>query len=834
MSPYSFASIAEILDAAVTSAHQDNAQITTLGYDTRTLIHPPTCLFFAIQGKNKDGHVYLQEAFDKGVRNFVVSKSNIQDFLADHLECNIMCVENAVVAMQTLAAHHREQFNIPIVGITGSNGKTIVKEWLFQLLSPDFNIVRSPRSYNSQIGVPLSVWLLEEDHNFGIFEAGISEPGEMDRLEKVIAPTIGIFTNIGDAHQAFFNNLEQKAEEKLKLFQHSDLLIYCRDHDVVHETVSRKIREGYFHPDMQVLDWSMHHNDATIYIEKTIGTGQGTELLIWYDGEQQRLSLGFQDRASIENALHCLALLLHLGYSHATLQQRVDRLHSIEMRLEIKSGIHGATIINDSYNSDLASLGIALDTLNTQNQHNIKRVILSDILETGKDAAVLYQQVSAMLSQKGINHLIGIGPAIQANSGRFGGETAFFESTEAFLSDFNFDALQNEAILLKGSRSFGFEAIARKLQQKTHQTILEINLNALTNNLNVYRSMLKPETRVMAMVKAFSYGSGSYEIANILQFHKVNYLAVAYADEGVYLREQGISMPIMVMNPEESAFEQLIRYKLEPEIYSFRVLDLFLDAIKSHSKDAMPLSIHIKLDTGMHRLGFNEEDITLLTEKLLTNPKLYVQSIFSHLASADIVGHDAFTRGQADIFERGSSFIIQKLGYPVLRHLLNSPGIARMPELQYDMVRLGIGLYGIDPAAKVQSRLEQVSTLKTHISQIRNVPKGESVGYSRRAVMEKDSVIATIGIGYADGFPRSLGHQKFSVLVNGSRVPVIGNVCMDMSMIDITGISAQEGDEVLIFGPDKPIEEMAEAASTIPYEILTGVSQRVKRVYWRE
>jgi Alr-MurF fusion protein len=834
MSRFQFTKIADLLNAKVLRVHHPDQEIGTLGFDTRTLVSPASALFFAIRTKNNDGHNFLADAYDKGVRNFVIEDDAALKHFPSGTDINVMRVENSIESLQLLAASHRDEFSIPVVGITGSNGKTIVKEWLFQLLNPDFNIVRSPRSYNSQIGVPLSVWLIEPDNNFAIIEAGISQPGEMEKLAKIIQPTIGIFTNIGEAHQAQFESMEQKAEEKIKLFKKVDLLIYCRDHDVIHTLIRQKIDQGYFDPGMMVIDWSMHHADAAVYIEKGPRVNNQTELVIYYEGEQYRIYAGFRDAASLENLMHCISLMLHLGYSAHTIQQRVDKLHPVEMRLEIKSGINGCTIINDSYNSDLTSLSIAIDTLNTQNQHDHKRLILSDIFESGRPAPVLYARVAEMLDQKNIDGFIGIGPTLSAHCGLFGRDALFFESTESFLNEFDFGSLKNEAILLKGSRVFGFEAIARRLQQKTHQTVLEINLSALTSNLNVYRSLLKPSTRVMAMVKAFSYGSGSYEIANILQFHKVDYLAVAYADEGVSLREQGIRMPIMIMNPEESAFEQMIRYKLEPEIYSIKLLDAFMDAVNTWYPDPFPLSIHIKLDTGMHRLGFEEEDIDLLLEKLHSNRKLHVQSIFSHLASADITGHDEFTANQAEKFDRISGRMIEKLGYPVLRHLLNSPGIARFPRYQYDMVRLGIGLYGIDPTASVQTRLEQVSTLKTHISQVRNVKKGESVGYSRKAIMEKDSVIATIGIGYADGFPRGLGNKKFTVQVNGSEAPVIGNVCMDMSMIDITNIPAREGDEVLIFGQGKSIEQMAEALGTIPYEILTSVSQRVKRVYYKD
>lgn len=830
MIEYTFKTVSEIIGGEIISSFDLNTKIKTLTYDTRTLSSPAHALFFAISTEKNNGHKYLKDAYSKGVRNFVIEDDRIADYFGENFEANILKAKSSIDALQKLAAQRREEFNIPIVAITGSNGKTIVKEWLFQLLNTDFKIVRSPKSYNSQIGVPLSVWLMQPEHNFAIIEAGISKPGEMERLEKVIQPTIGIFTNIGEAHQAQFKSIQQKAEEKLKLFKNADLLIYSRDESIIHELVQNKVKSDFFSPEIQLLDWSLHDTNAAAYIEK----GEGSEYIAWFDGEQTRLTVPFTDTASVENIIHCWVLMLHLGYSGHVIQARMDKLHRVEMRLEIKSGINSTTIINDSYNSDLISLSIALDTLNTQNQHHTKRLILSDIFESGQTAEKLYARVAEMIGEKGVMKLIGIGQAMKAHSSFFEGGSEFYTSTEEFLSNYDFQSLRDEAILLKGSRAFGFEAIAARLQQKTHQTILEINLNALAHNLNVYKELLNPFTKIMAMVKAFSYGSGSYEIANMLQFNKVDYLAVAYADEGVYLREQGITVPVMVMNPEETAFEQIIRYNLEPEIYSLRVLESFTSALKIHHSQNIPLSVHIKLDTGMHRLGFEERDVDILLENLAVNNKIRVASIFTHLAAADDESQDDFTRKQAIQFENISQKIISRLGYPVLRHVLNSPGAVRFNDLQYDMIRLGIGLYGIDPSGNVQSKLENVTTLKTHISQIRNVPKGESVGYSRKAIMQKDSVIATIGIGYADGFPRILGNGRFKVLVNGLEAPVTGNVCMDMSMIDITEITAEEGDEVLIFGADKPINQMAAALGTIAYEILTQVSQRVKRVYYKE
>jgi alanine racemase len=824
--------IAKIVDGEIILSNHP-ASCEHLAYDSRIINAAGSTLFFAIRGKNHDGHAYLRDCYQKGVRNFIVEDTLSLGSLSQEAksQVNVIQVDDSVKAMQLLAAHHRRLFDIPVIGITGSNGKTVIKEWLYQLLQPENNIVRSPKSYNSQIGVPLSVWQMSQENTLGIFEAGISQPGEMAKLEKIIRPTIGIFTNLGEAHQGQFHSFAEKAEEKALLFRKCFSLIYCRDYPDIENAIRQKYMSGFFRNDVILIGWTLRNGDG---IQVNAASGNNESLLqVNFMGIERQLSIPFTDKASIENCIHCWLLMLHMGYDDEAIQQRMRQLHAIEMRLEIKSGINGCTIINDSYNSDLVSLSIALDTLNQQNQHEKKTLILSDILESGKPDEELYAQVSELLKSKGVNKLIGIGNAISSESDKFRLEQYFYPSTEAFLKEHNMDSFDDEAILIKGSRKFGFEQIAARLQQKTHQTELRINLTALINNLNVYRSLLKPEVKVMAMVKAFSYGSGSYEIANVLQFHKVDYLAVAYADEGVYLREKGIRLPIMIMNPEDSAFEQMIRYELEPEIYSFRILNELKKVLARHER-THDFPVHIKVDTGMHRLGFDDSETEGLVQELLDTPAIKVRSIFSHLASADVPGHDEFTHLQLKRFDIVSQRLSEALGYPVLKHVLNSPGIARFPNAQYDMVRLGIGLYGIDPTESVQNKLEEVSSLVTHISQIKHVNAGETVGYSRKGEVRKDSRIATLGIGYADGIPRAFGNGKGNVLINGRLAPLIGNVCMDMCMVDVSEIEANEGDVVIIFGKELPVQQMAATLGTIAYEVLTSVSQRVKRVYFKE
>ncbi|MBC5994791.1 bifunctional UDP-N-acetylmuramoyl-tripeptide:D-alanyl-D-alanine ligase/alanine racemase [Pontibacter cellulosilyticus] len=790
--------------------------------DSRKLSQPAGTLFFAIKGKYNDGHQYLQQLYSKGVRQFVLEHGEPNELKQLYPEANILLVRNGLEALQKLAAWHREQFSLPVVGITGSNGKTIVKEWLAQLLSPDELVVKSPRSYNSQLGVPLSVWQLEANHTLAIFEAGISQVNEMQRLQQIIQPTIGIFTNIGSAHNEGFNSLQQKVEEKLKLFSGVELLFYCSDYQEIHEAVQSQHITSF--------TWSRQYPDATLFINAATPAGHKTIVVYTYKGQKQRLSIPFADDASVENALHCLAFLLYRGLPLAEIQDRLDKLHPVAMRLEMKEAINGCYLIDDTYNNDLAGLAIALDLLASQPQRGKRIVILSDLLESGLEEEKLYSKVAELLQAHNVERLIAIGPVISKYKNLFGLPAEFYTSTSDFLQRFSSDKYKNEVILVKGARVFEFEKIVHAFQQKVHGTVLEVNLDALVHNLNFYRSKLNPDTKLMVMVKAFAYGSGSFEVANLLQFHRVDYLAVAYADEGVMLREHGIVLPIMVMNPSPDSFAKIKQYNLEPEIYSLELLKAFLDS----TEESINYKIHLKLDTGMHRLGFVEADFDTLFTLLHHYPHVQVVSAFSHLAGADEAIYNDFSNLQIARFRSMAAELEERIGYKVIKHILNSAGIVRFPTHQLDMARLGIGLYGVEATGAEQEALRPVSILKTTVSQVKEIAAGDTVGYSRKGRADTDKTIATIAIGYADGYDRRFSNGVGEVIIKGQRCPIIGNVCMDMCMVDVTGADVQAGDEVVVFGPQLTLTELAQRIGTIPYELLTNVSTRVKRVFYAE
>jgi alanine racemase len=791
--------------------------IRTISTDSRTLHKPEATLFVALRGDRHDGHAFIPGLAERGIKAFLVEEIPA----SPEPGTSFILVGDTLKALQDMAAAHRNRHDCRIIGITGSNGKTIVKEWIHQVLSPDQKIVRSPKSYNSQIGVPLSVLLLDRQTETGIFEAGISRPGEMIRLASIIRPDIGIFTNLGEAHQEGFQDTREKLGEKLLLFQGVSRLIYCGDQDMVAALIGQRFsRERLF-------SWSFG-KESDVRVSRRDVTRDGTVLDVNFGDIGLVLLVPFHDRASIENAMHITCLMLLMGMPPLVIQSRIADLNPVAMRLEILKAVHGCTLINDTYNSDLNSLSIALDYLNQQSKHKVKTLILSDILESGKQEDDLYAEVSSRIREKGISRFIGIGPALMRSRRHFPSAAGFYLSTAEFLSVMNEKDFRDEAILLKGARSFRFEKITGRLQQKNHRTILETDLDALIHNLNVYRS--KTPARIMVMVKAFSYGSGSQEIANALQYQRVDYLCVAYADEGMALRQAGIHLPILVMNPEVSGFDIMLDHDLEPEIYNFRSLFSFLDALARRNLVTFP--VHLKLETGMNRLGFREEEIDQLLEVLQLHPHARIMSVFSHLASADDPGHDAFTREQIDRFERMSSGIQKHFPYKILRHLLNTAGIERFPEACFDMVRLGIGLYGI--SRDIPGALRPVSTLKSIISQIKPLRKGESAGYGRNFTAPADMTIGIVPIGYADGLRRDLAKHGISFHLKGAAAKVLGNLCMDMTMVDLTGLDVTEGDEVIIFGPGRPVAEMAEKLGTIPYEILAGLSERVKRVYFQE
>ncbi len=797
--------------------------------DSRRLFKAANTLFFALSSKRNNGHKYINELYYRGLRNFVISDANLD--ISKFPEANFIEVKNTLNALQSLAAANRKKFDIPVIGITGSNGKTIIKEWLYQLISPEKKVIRSPKSYNSQIGVPLSVWQMEPGFDVAIFEAGISEPEEMVSLQKIINPTIGIFTNIGEAHSENFINRVQKVGEKLKLFTKVKTLIYCPDHREIQQVIIRsQILEG-----IRAFTWS-RTQDADLRITKVNqGKNFSTCIKAQYKKTEIEITIPFADDASIENAIHCWALMLQLGFKNDVIAERMQRLSPIAMRLELIEGINNCTVVNDSYNSDINSLSIALDFLNQQSRQENKTIILSDILQSGKSDVYLYGKIAELLQNKHVTRLIGIGNAISRQADQFEMEKDFYSSTDEFLKAFSYTRFQNESILLKGARVFEFERIGQALQHKAHETMMEINLDALILNLNYYRGKLDNGTKLMAMVKAGSYGVGSFEVANALQFHKVDYLAVAYADEGVELRKAGIKTPIMVMNPDEESFDGIIGYNLEPEIYNFRVLEMLEKAIRRNIIPRnKPVKIHLKVDTGMHRLGFEEKDVEIVTERIKANPRMYLQSVFSHLASSDRTDHKEFTRQQIEAFGRMAQQVSEIVERPVLKHILNTAGISAFPEARFDMVRLGIGLYGISPFQEEQNELRCVGQLKSTISQLKKITAGETIGYGRAGAAEKDMLLATIPIGYADGLSRILSNGRGHLFINGKMAPIIGNVCMDMTMVDVTGLDVTEGDAVEVFGEHRSINQLAEEMGTIPYEILTGISRRVKRVYFQE
>lgn len=799
--------------------------LSVLLTDSRSLTFPEESIFFALVTERNDGHRYIKELYDKGVRDFVVNR-NITE-LKEMPEANFLKVPNTLHAMQTLAAHHRREFRMPVIGITGSNGKTSVKEWLHQLLQDDYNIVRSPRSYNSQTGVPLSVWQLNEKTELALFEAGISRTDEMHRLEEIIHPTIGLITNIGDAHQEGFASIQQKCMEKLTLLQGCECIIYDGDNEIIRDCVEKRCLGTY------EIAWSRKNRDKPLYIS-SIEKGEHSTLIRYtYLQYPLEATIPYTDDASIQNAIHCLAIMLYLNRRPEVIAERMARLEPLAMRMEVKEGNNNCLIINDSYNSDMDSLTIALDfQARRAASGNMKRtLILSDIFQTGLPPATLYRKVSDLLKRKGIERLIGVGPTISDNAYLFDIEKSFYPSTRELAEQLSPDMFHNELILIKGARDFHFELLSEALELKQHETILEVNLDALVDNLNYYKSYLHPDTKVVCMVKAFGYGAGSYEIAKTLQERGADYLAVAVADEGAELRKAGITMPIIVMNPEMSTFRTLFSYRLEPEIYSFNLLNALLAEGEKLGVSGYP--IHIKIDSGMHRLGFTEGEIDELAGVLQSQIVLMARSVFTHLAGADDPQHDSYTHEQIATFNRCADKIQNASKHKVMRHALNTAGITRFSEHQMDMVRLGLGLYGVSPINENQG-LQPVSTLKTTILQIHDYEAGDTIGYGRNCTLTRDSRIAAIPIGYADGLDRRLGNGRGEVLVNNHRAPIIGNVCMDICMIDITDIPCKEGDRVEIFGENISVQEIAQRLDTIPYEVLTSISNRVKRVYYRE
>ncbi|MEP6699725.1 MAG: bifunctional UDP-N-acetylmuramoyl-tripeptide:D-alanyl-D-alanine ligase/alanine racemase [Bacteroidota bacterium] len=825
---YSISDISRIMNAEASII--SDTGIEHLLLDSRKIYSSASSLFFAIKGPRRDGHQFISELYKKGLRSFVISELITK---SDYPNANFLLVKDTLEALQQLAAHHRQQFKIPVIGITGSNGKTIVKEWLYQLLHDDYNIVRSPKSYNSQIGVPLSVWQMNEQHTLAIFEAGISQQSEMNRLERMIRPTIGILTNIGDVHSEGFVDNEHKFREKISLFKNCNAIIGKETDFEGRKDVIDMLGEK-----LNLMTWGVDEQ-CYFVVENIERSSGGTNITIRRGSLECKFNIPYTDEASVENAITCCCYLLLQKHDTSLIAERMQKLHPVNMRLELKKGINHCSIINDSYSADLSSLEIALNFLDQQSGGINKTVILSDFLQSALPDKVLYSQIRENLRKHKIKRLIGIGEKISENMQYLLLKPEedilldLYPSTENFIKHFRSSLFREETILIKGARAFAFEQIVHLLEQKVHQTVLEINLNAIAHNLKEYQKILNPSTQIMAMVKAFAYGSGGAEIAGILQYHKVDYLGVAYTDEGVELRKAGINLPIMVMNPEESAFESIVENNLEPELYSFELLYLFDKFLQQEGIQQYP--VHIEIETGMNRLGFAAEDIEKLSSALQATNSFKVKTVFSHLASSEEAAQDEFTVKQFKLFEKAAKQLQEKLGYFIICHIGNSAAAVKHPQLQMDMVRIGIGLYGVDSSGSGKLNLQTVATLKSTIAQVKKVKKGQSVSYNRKGIVNKDSIIATVRIGYADGFPRRLGNGIGKIWIKEQLAPVIGTVCMDMFMINVTEIpGVQEGDDVIIFGAELPVEQLAKWADTIPYEIMTGISQRVKRVYFEE
>ena len=816
---YNFSNISQILSGQIVT-QQNNLAIKELSIDTRKILNPYHSLFFALKGIRNNGHLYIETAYNKGIRNFIISE--VVDFTR-FSGCSVLLVNDTTSALQQLVAYHRSRFKIPVIGITGSNGKTIMKEWLYQLLSPESNIIRSPKSYNSQVGVPLSVWNIDSSHQLGIFEAGISKPNEMEKLEAIIKPSIGIFTNIGPAHAAGFETDLAKAKEKALLFSHAEKVIYCKDHEIITQVLQSHTN---------TFSWGKNPI-ADIRIIESQRIGIKTSLLVEYQHKKEIIIVPFSDEASIENALHCVATMLLLDYNFSQINDRLELLKNVPMRLELKYGINDCTIIDDSYSADFLSLKIALDFYNQQEGNKKRTLIISEFEDSGLSEEDFCERLNILLQEYKIEKLIGIGSVFFTHKNDIDTtELVFsaFQNTTSFLQEIENITFDRELILLKGARSFHFEKISSFLQGQSHRTILEVNLNALVHNLNIYKSFLPKKTGIIAMVKAYSYGSGSVEVAHLLQSEKVDYLAVAYLDEGIKLRKSGVSMPIMVLNPDVGEFPQMAHYNLEPEIYSLKQFEQLEHFLLHHNSS---FKVHLKIETGMNRLGLVEEDLLLILEKITHLQNLIIGSVFSHLAASDSPNHDDYTRKQIAIFETLSQIVLDKFSYPIKRHISNSSGIIRFPTAAFDFVRLGIGLYGIDSAQTIQDKLLPIGTLKTRISQVKKVTTGETVGYNRKGIALSDKTIAILAIGYADGYDRRFSNGLGKVFVKGQFANTIGNVCMDMTMIDVSHIhDISEGDEVEIYGSNVSIIEMAQNIGTIPYELLTHISARVKRVYF--
>lgn len=826
---YSIKEIASILDISAAALKRPDDTVSQLLTDSRSLTTPTETLFFAIKTKNNDGHHYIAQLYEQGVRNFVVQSL---DAVPPTLRgANFLVVPNTLEALQSIATFHRRRFRIPVIGITGSRGKTTVKEWLYQLLKDDYHIVRSPRSFNSQIGVPLSLWDIDLNTNLAIIEAGISTTGEMANLQAMIRPTIGVITNIGDEHNEGFASMAEKAQEKAKILNNCECIVYCADDPLVTSTIKPLL-------DVDValeIAWSRSDAHRTLYVDSVKSTAEATTIGYQYNGVPHKLTLPFTSSRDIENAISCLAVMLYLNVQPEVIAARMAHLTPVGTRLNVIGGVNNCTVIVDGYTSDYYSLTPATDfvTRRSNPSQNIT-VILSDLMTETFSDDELYIRVSEHLKSKRVSRLIGIGPDLCRHRRYFSNINAtFFESTKSFLDNMSQSDFDNETILIKGAPQFEFEQIVDLLEARQHQTVEDIDLNALAGNFKFFKSLIEPTTKTVGMVKASGYGTGSYEIAKTLQDMGADYLAVAVQDEGVDLRKAGISMPIIVLNPSVVNYKAMFMYRLEPEVYSIEEARELVKEGRKYGAKNFP--VHIKIDTGMHRLGFIKEQLPELIELLRSQDTIKPSSVFSHLCVADEPSQDEYTMKQFDYFDECSDLLQDAFDYHITHHILNTTGVVRFPERQYDMVRIGIGLYGIKTVADgAEDALRPVASLHSVIISIKEWPAGTTIGYGRHGILKRQSRIATVTIGYADGFDRHFGNGHTSLWVNGTLCPTVGNVCMDAVMIDVTDADCQVGDHVEIYGDHIPIERLSEVRDTIPYEILTSISPRVKRVYYRD
>ena len=813
---YTTKEIAEITQSQIIG--NKNLQIHHIAFDSRNIYSTLKTAFIAINTPKNSGEKYIAQAIEKGIK-IIIS----ENFYPEYDGITWIIVENSVKFLQDLAHYHIENQPIKTIGITGSNGKTIVKEWLYQCLWNEFPTVKSPKSFNSQIGLPISLLQTSEKHQVGIFEVGISKPQEMNTLEEIFSPKIGILTHIGTAHSSNFENELQLIKEKLILFKNSEIIIYNGDN----EQVCKEIKTQY--SDKKLISFGLKtHNDVKIICDYK---DRNQEILVQYFSEKLSFPANQRDEATLTNALAVICILKEFGFTNEKIVEKINNLKAVEMRLESVNGVRNNLIINDSFNLDLDSLIIAYQFINQYNRDE-KTLVLSDIFDVKNDDVSLYHKVAEITNQQNFKQIFLVGNQISRFQEKFNAKTYTFSTTKELLESQQLNSIENQLILLKGARIFEFEKIKSHLELQKHDTVLEINLNAILHNINVHKSLLKPETKMCAMVKAYSYGLGGYEIAEFLQHHHIDYLGVAYADEGVDLRKNGITTPILVMNPEQGSYDVIIDYNLEPEIYSLRVLELFANQLQLKGIQ-QKYPIHIKVETGMHRLGFKEHEIDELVENL-KKYNVKVASIFSHLSSADVPEEDDYTMEQIHTFQRVSSKISEALGYQPIRHILNTAGITYYSDYQFEMVRIGIGMVGISANPKVKKQLQSAVTFKTVISQISEVKQGESIGYNRKYKAEKDTRIATIPVGYADGIPRLIGNKKGFVGIHNQKVSIVGNICMDMLMVDLQNIKAKEGDEVIIFNGNPTLEEFSGYCQTIPYEVLTSISRRVKRIYIKD